>query len=347
MGIESDEPGAHWGPRRRAGARRAAAGGRVRRDLQRARPGGGAAAAARRVTARRPLPAARSPRRSKPTRPWRSPSCRRANNGNGPRGRTGGVREAVESLPRRALRDSRPGIETYDLLGPPGSGSERFERFRRHAVAVRTGADRVGEMARIPQRDELAVAALAPRRRPASPGRALRRGVRSGPRAHEDPDERLAASGASWASTTPWSAPYWCGAGACRRSIAAAVERHHAPDADGHAAAVGLADLIVHQAAGDPVAGEALRCRRPPGSRRRRGSAKADLRVPTLRRDAPRARPSRGRCRRARSTRFAALPRGRSTSRSRRSFRSRSAPSAPTCTTSTRRSAQWTGHRRC
>ena len=42
-------------------------------------------------------------------------------------------------------------------------------------------------------------------------------------------------------------------------AVAAAVERHHAADADGHAAAIRLADLIVHHAAGDPVSADALR----------------------------------------------------------------------------------------
>ena len=42
-------------------------------------------------------------------------------------------------------------------------------------------------------------------------------------------------------------------------SLATAVERHHAPDADGIAAAVGLADLVAHQAGGANVSGDALR----------------------------------------------------------------------------------------
>ena len=36
-------------------------------------------------------------------------------------------------------------------------------------------------------------------------------------------------------------------------SVAAAIERHHAPKASGHAAAIRLADLVVHYASGDPV----------------------------------------------------------------------------------------------
>ena len=41
--------------------------------------------------------------------------------------------------------------------------------------------------------------------------------------------------------------------------IATAIERHHSPDASGHAAAIRLADLIVHHAAGDPVSTDAMR----------------------------------------------------------------------------------------
>ena len=40
---------------------------------------------------------------------------------------------------------------------------------------------------------------------------------------------------------------------------AAAVERHHATDADGHAAAIRLGDLIVRQASGDSIAADSLR----------------------------------------------------------------------------------------
>ena len=44
--------------------------------------------------------------------------------------------------------------------------------------------------------------------------------------------------------------------------IAAAIERHHSPDADGHAAVIGLADSIVHHASGDRVSLDAMIDRR-------------------------------------------------------------------------------------
>ena len=140
-----------------------------------------------------------------------------ANNGNGPRGRAASVPEAVAALsaPRVASVASR--IETYDLLSSAGSATERFERFRRHAMAVRIAADRVGERARIQERDELAVAALFHDvgrlvlgelyGQEFGPGRPGTRTPRSG----------FAASGANLESTTHSSARCWSGAGACPR----------------------------------------------------------------------------------------------------------------------------------
>jgi HDOD domain len=63
---------------------------------------------------------------------------RAANNGEGPSGRTGGVREAVEYLQADGVSALAGGLETYDVLEQPGSSS-RYERFRRHGVAVRIG----------------------------------------------------------------------------------------------------------------------------------------------------------------------------------------------------------------
>jgi putative nucleotidyltransferase with HDIG domain len=183
-----------------------------------------------------------------------------ANNGHGPRGRTGSVHEAVDALSPVRIGAIAARINTYDVLGAPGSSSDRFERFRRHAVAVRTAADRLGELARIPERDELAVAALFH-----DVGRLVLgelygsefgAGVGLG---DEEPDERLrrerrelgidhALVGA--VLVRRWGLP---------ASIATAVERHHAPDAEGLAAAVGLADLVAHHAAGDRVSGDVLR----------------------------------------------------------------------------------------
>jgi putative nucleotidyltransferase with HDIG domain len=183
---------------------------------------------------------------------------RAANNGDGPSGRTGGVREAVEYLDADGVRMLVDRLETYDVLEQPGPVSSRHERFRRHGVAVRIGAERIGEIARLPQRDELAVAALLHDvgklvlAELYGPERALdARGAAPEERARRERRELgidHALVGA--VLVRRWGMP---------PIIASAVERHHAADASGHAAAIRLADMVVHHAGGDPVSSVAMR----------------------------------------------------------------------------------------
>ena len=182
-----------------------------------------------------------------------------ANNGNGPRGRTGGVPAAIESLSASRVVAIAARMDTYDLLGPPGSGSERFERFRRHAAATRAAVDRVSEVARIAERDELAVAALVH-----DVGRLVLGDLHgsefgAGPSGDESPDERIKRErrelGVDHALVGAVLVRRWGLPG----PVAVAVERHHSKDADGLAAAVALADLIVHHSAGDRVSPDEMR----------------------------------------------------------------------------------------
>ena len=183
---------------------------------------------------------------------------RAANNGDGPvrphrRGPRGGRVAAGRGRRARSRPASRPTTSSTS----PGTSS-RHERFRRHAVAVRIGAERIGEMARLPQRDELAVAALLH-----DVGKLVLAELYGDEQAFqapgESPDERArrerrelgidhALVGA--VLVRRWGLP---------SIVAAAVERHHSADATGHAAAIRLADLIVHHAAGDPVSAESMR----------------------------------------------------------------------------------------
>jgi putative nucleotidyltransferase with HDIG domain len=183
---------------------------------------------------------------------------RAANNGTGPSGRASGVREAIEALRPDGVRALAAGLETYDVLGHPGSWSDGHERFRRHGLAVRNAAERIGEVARLPQRDELAIAALLHdvgklvlielygEEQPAN-GRV------------ESPEERVRRErrelGIDHALVGAVLIRRWGFGG----SVAIAVERHHATDSEGHAAAIRLGDLIVHHAAGDPIAADSLR----------------------------------------------------------------------------------------
>ena len=183
---------------------------------------------------------------------------RAANNGEGPSGRTGGVREAVEYLNPDGVRSLADRLETYDVLEQPGPVSLSHERFRRHGVAVRIGAERIAEIARLPRRDELAVAALLH-----DVGKLVIAELYGAERAIDDrrepPEERArrerrelgidhALVGA--VLVRRWGMP---------PIIAGAVERHHSSDATGHAAAIRLADMVVHHAGGDAVSPEAMR----------------------------------------------------------------------------------------
>ncbi len=181
---------------------------------------------------------------------------RAANNGGGPPGRCEGVREAVEALTPEGVRLIAGSLETYDLLGP-GSSIQREERFRRHAVAVRDAADRIADHVRVGSRDELAVAALLH-----DVGRLVIFQL------HTDfdptldprltPEDRLRVErrelGIDHALVGAVLARRW----GVPPHVAGAIERHHAPDAQGLAAVVRLADLVANQGAGGRVAAESL-----------------------------------------------------------------------------------------
>jgi putative nucleotidyltransferase with HDIG domain len=179
-----------------------------------------------------------------------------ANNGNGPAGRAGGVRDAIEELRPERIVSLSGALDTYELLD--GTGAERHERFRRHAIAVRSTSERVAEGARLPERDELAVAALLH-----DVGRLVLAELYGAEywdagRA-ETPDERARRErrdlGIDHALVGAVLLRRW----GLKPSVAAAVERHHSADATGAAAAIRLGDMIVHAAAGDPTSPEAMR----------------------------------------------------------------------------------------
>jgi putative nucleotidyltransferase with HDIG domain len=183
---------------------------------------------------------------------------RAANNGGGPPGRVAGVRDAIDVLDNTKVRELAAEVSTYDVLEQPGVSSERYERFRRHAVAVRSAADRIAEVARLGQRDELAVAALLH-----DVGQLVIEQLYGA--GYEDgigrgaPEERVHAERREFGIDHALVGAVLIRRWGIRGPIAAAVERHHSTDAAGHAAAIRLADMIVHHAAGDPVSIEAMR----------------------------------------------------------------------------------------
>ena len=183
---------------------------------------------------------------------------RAANNGHGPSGRIGGVPAALDALRVDGVRAIAAGVETYDFLERPGIWSARHERFRRHAVAVRVATERIGEIARLPQRDELAIAALLH-----DVGKLVLVELYGDDHLSElqaeAPEERVRRErrelGIDHALVGAVLIRRWGLQGAA----ATAVERHHSADAAGHAAAIRLGDLIVHHAGGDLVSPDSLR----------------------------------------------------------------------------------------
>ena len=274
---------------------------------------------------------------------------RAANNGAGPaRPRLRrSARRSRCSTPDGVASGRRATLDTYELFEHGQRLARPARALPRHAVATRHAAERIAEIATAAGRDELAVAALLH-----DVGKLVLAGstllrTSSEPTPRGTPRSASGASAASSASTTRWSAACWPAAGALPPSIAGAIERHHAADADGHRRR-----------------GQARRPRRPPRHRRhglgrapRRAAAalgldadaraRARLRVPATRAAAPahqRAVPAVG----PRARRAARPRRGQGLQGDRRArCRCRRARCAPTCTTSTARSARWIAPRRC
>ncbi|MEK6271299.1 MAG: HDOD domain-containing protein [Actinomycetota bacterium] len=173
------------------------------------------------------------------------------------KGRTGGVRQAIEALSAAGVREIVASIDIYDPFDSPSPAADRYERFRRHAVATRHAADRIGELARLGERDELAVAALVH-----DVGRLVLSEMygqfeelddrRMGPDARVRCERRELGIDHALVGAVlvrRWGFP---------RGVAAAVERHHTPKAGGHAAAIRLADLVVHYAQGDAAPADSI-----------------------------------------------------------------------------------------
>ena len=176
---------------------------------------------------------------------------RAANNGAGPPARVGGVQEAVNALTPSGVRVIASSLTTYDPFENDGS-FPALEQFRRHALATRHAADRVADAARIGQPDELAIAALLH-----DVGRLVLAQLYGddygASPATTPPEERIRRErrelGIDHALVGAVLVRRW----GLKPQIVASIERHHSPDAEGHAAVIGLADSIVHHAGGDRV----------------------------------------------------------------------------------------------
>ena len=158
----------------------------------------------------------------------------------------------MDALTPSGVRVIASSLETYDPFDTEGSFPRAYERFRRHALATRFAADRVANAARIGQPDELAIASLLHDVGKLVLAQLYGDDYGASPAA-ENPEDRIRRErrelGIDHALVGAVLVRRW----GLKPQISAAIERHHSPDADGHAAVIGLADGIVHHSSGDRV----------------------------------------------------------------------------------------------
>ena len=173
----------------------------------------------------------------------------------------GSVPAAVEAIGPADLCRALEAATAYDFLDSGGHWGAVPESTRRHSVATRIAVERIGELARLPARDELATAAILHDfgrlvlislygeygKLTSQPGIGAEERLRI-ERRELGIDHAIVGGVLARRIGLP-------------AAVAAPIERHHAVDAQGADAAVGLADLIAHHAHGDPVPGELCRSR--------------------------------------------------------------------------------------
>ncbi len=220
------------------------------------------------------------------------------------RGKITSVPKAVEALTPEGVDALVSRAATFDFFERSPGWDNAPERFRLHAVATQSAADRVARVLEYPDRDELLVSALLHdvgklvliHAYPAYPEQ-IHGEART-------PEERVKRErrelGVDHALVGGVLARRW----GLPDRLARAIERHHSEDAEGEAAFVRLADMLAHYGHGQNV-------------------------------DPPRCPHARSRC-------SSAWPRARSTSRSPTSSTSPPPRCARTCTTPTPSSARWT-----
>ena len=173
-------------------------------------------------------------------------------------GRIRGVPDAVERLGPGAVEAVIRSAPRYDLFNGNGKLALEPDRFRLHALMVQRAADKVAETVGQGDRDELALAAILhdigrPVLARLHPGYAERFDRRGG-----TPDDRIAAErrelGIDHALVGGVLTRRW----GVHARICETVERHHSDQAEGTAAIIRVADMVVAYVEDSPVSLEAL-----------------------------------------------------------------------------------------
>ena len=170
------------------------------------------------------------------------------------RGRVESIVRGVEVLSPQAVLKIATRARTFDFFERTAVWQGVPERFRLHAVATQRAADRIARELGYEHRDRLMVTALLHDIGKlvlvhAYPG--YPRQVHGEART---PEERVTRErrelGVDHALVGGVLARRW----GLPKPVASVIERHHAPDADGEAAIVRLADMLAHYALGGSVA---------------------------------------------------------------------------------------------
>lgn len=184
---------------------------------------------------------------------------RYANRAGGGRGDIASVPAAVDALKPSGVLAIAGTAPVFDFFEPNGGWELRPEQFRVHALATQQAAERIGRAIGWAERDELMVAALLH-----DIGRLVVAKLHPGRRTYFDatsltPEQRLRQErdqlGIDHALVGGVLARRWN----LPQRLAVAIERHHAEDADGLAAAVAAADMVAHYSQGEAVSPERLR----------------------------------------------------------------------------------------
>ena len=188
---------------------------------------------------------------------------REANRERGKRG-FGGVPAALSRLGPAKAKRAIEAASTYDFLDTAGSWGAVPEAMRQHAVATRIASERIAEVAELPSRDELAAAALLH-----DFGQLVLLCLYPGyerliSTSGVGPDESIAVERRELGIDHALVGGVLARRLGLSPGVASAIERHHADDATGPAAAVALADLVARHARGEPV--PARRFRPPAGA---------------------------------------------------------------------------------
>ena len=168
-------------------------------------------------------------------------------------GKIAAVPDAVEVLTPEGVETLVSNTATFDFFERAPGWDVAPERFRLHAVAVQSAADRVARMMEYEDRDALLCSALLHdigklvlvHAYPGYPSQIHGRARTPEERIHR---ERLEL-GVDHALVGGVLARRW----GLPNRLASAIERHHAEDADGEAALLRLADMLAHYSHSQPV----------------------------------------------------------------------------------------------